>query len=676
MYHTCQLCGESKLELLHDKGRGDKEVNNYVCANCGFVFVLPRPSIKKHEEQYKEGKFSQEARGSAKPEEKKFKHAEALAYKRFELLDTVLKDEAYSTEHKTFIEIGCGTGSFLRYMKGAGWDVLGLEPDKVFADAGAERYNVPIENMFLEEIGLEKKFDMVATFHVIEHVEDVNVFLTKINAVLNDNAILFIECPTIDHMYGPDKNFFFWDVHINTFSNKTLSGFLVKNGFEILNEAIFSGFVNIICRKKKSTVNYQKYFDDADRIKEIVANYNPKPVQRNKPSLLSKIKNKAKRVIKTVIKTENPVRNDYNFSDQSKMRIAHLGFHKSTNTGDILLFQCVRDLLKFEKKEISFQLIDLHEEVTEDLIRHLNRFDAILIGGGGLFLKDTNPNNISGWQWACPNDLMEKISKPVIVFAVGYNRFRGQDDFHSNFTDNVNILARKSIFFGIRNHGSMAKLKDYIQEDQQHKIVYQPCATTVIAKFDQSIKTNAADQKVLAVNIAFDRHQLRFQGKETEILWGIADALKHFHEEGWKIVLLVHVKQDVEAKIWFSQKGVPFEIVDLVGATKEDVYSAYEKFTIVMGMRGHAQMIPFGLNIPIITLATHDKMMYFLEDINHAEWGIELVKSKNLTEEIIEKVNHIDENYQTIKSMLKDSQDALWLETERNVEAFLNQVKV
>ena len=41
-------------------------------------------------------------------------------------------------------------------------------------------------------------------------------------------------------------------------------------------------------------------------------------------------------------------------------------------------------------------------------------------------------------------------------------------------------------------------------------------------------------------------------------------------------------------------------------------------------MRGHSQMIPFGLRKNILSIVSHDKLKWFLEDIDHPEWGVDV----------------------------------------------------
>lgn len=45
------------------------------------------------------------------------------------------------------------------------------------------------------------------------------------------------------------------------------------------------------------------------------------------------------------------------------------------------------------------------------------------------------------------------------MFAVGYNRFRGQEDFDQFFKEHINLFVEKAEFIGLRNHGSIESIK-------------------------------------------------------------------------------------------------------------------------------------------------------------------------------------------------------------------------
>ena len=51
---------------------------------------------------------------------------------------------------------------------------------------------------------------------------------------------------------------------------------------------------------------------------------------------------------------------------------------------------------------------------------------------------------------------------------------------------------------------------------------------------------------------------------------------------------------------------------------------------LVLGMRGHANIIPFGQEVPFIALGSHDKNRFFLEQIGNPENIFDAVRdSKN-----------------------------------------------
>ena len=85
--------------------------------------------------------------------------------------------------------------------------------------------------------------------------------------------------------------------------------------------------------------------------------------------------------------------------------ITHVVANITANTGDYILGQSTRKIVEHEgQKNIEWNIKHVTELVDESYIAECNRSDGIVIGGGGLFLKDSNPNNLSGWTWPCPTE--------------------------------------------------------------------------------------------------------------------------------------------------------------------------------------------------------------------------------------------------------------------------------
>ncbi|RAJ16975.1 methyltransferase domain-containing protein [Olleya aquimaris] len=641
----CFLCKNTSFVLISELDRNDDLLNNFSCKHCGFIMVLPRPNLTTHNDLYSLGGFSTEARGGNKPNIAKIKRSEEIAWLNFKRLQTVLGIETLY-KFKDSLEIGCGVGSYLRLLSVLGQDVIGIEPDSNFSKYGNENYKIQIENTFLENFKTKKTFDLISSFHVIEHVENPKYFVERCYELLNQDGILYLECPSIDNLYGDNEKFFFWKPHINSFSDITLRYLLESSNFEVIDLKHHRGFVNVVAKKRTQLYTPDLQLDSYKRIIELIdiKKNGIRPIYKNqnknfkyKLYSLKKQTERKIRKLKEILKKKEEEKQ----LKKAKYRIAHLGFHNSYNTGDIALFNAVRKQYEHYLGNVHFELFDLHKEVTLDLIDRLNDFDGIIVGGGGLFLKDTNENNISGWQWAIPAEYYIKIKAPLFIHAVGYNKFRGQDDFINKFSENLNMLVEKSSFFGLRNSGSIQNISSYLDVELKKKISFQPCPTTILDElYAPKAKVKQANRKKrIGINIAFDRHNLRYgnQSEENKIMSRLCQVIKALQKQDYEVVYIIHVPRDEEFMLWVLQYNINMPIENLVGLSIDDIIKKYKTFDLIIGTRGHAQMIPFGLDISIISLISHEKLKYFLNDIKMPERGVE-ISSNNLISELLDKV--------------------------------------
>lgn len=684
---TCRLCGSTDYSLLHDGGRNSKPIYNYVCNRCGFVFILPRPFPGELDYLHHGTDYSETTNSSTILDNRSFNEFERAARIRLYILQQVTGDYLWlQNGQRSVLEVGCGTGSFLRLMRACGWKILGLEPDSAYSEEAKQRYDIPIQSPLLEDFHTEALFDLVCSFHTIEHVEDPNTFLKHIRDFLVDEGYLYLECPGIERWYGDSIDHFFWNAHINTFSQKTLSAFLAKNGFRVVSSGWNGNYISVLAAKDRSG-NLRVSWDNPTRIRSIVEKARSDGGSRSWSWSAGRLTSRISRGMK--LAKNNPSETTARILDKttthlslfgrsheakkvairpgpfrSRLRLAHVGLHVNRNAGDTLLFPATRWLLQKHVAPIEFTLLDLHAPVTEETIAEINRHDGLVIGGGGLFLSDTNPNELSGWQWACPTDLMDEIEVPIIVFAVGYNRFRGQADFAPVFRDNVHKLVEKSVFFSVRNSGSADALRGYLPPQLHSKLIFQPCPTTVLNRFYPGIpKMKMGNERTMAINIAFDRHHLRYGKDEDRILWELAETLIELRGEGWRPLFFSHSSRDSEAHFWFRSRGLCLEDTELDGVAPDSIIKAYSKVSLAIGVRGHAQMIPFGLGRPIFSLISHDKLGFFLDDIGHPEWGQE-IQEEGLGDRILQMASAFDE--EKSNDEIRIAQDRLWQITLEN----------
>ena len=231
------------------------------------------------------------------------------------------------------------------------------------------------------------------------------------------------------------------------------------------------------------------------------------------------------------------------------IKIIHFGIHKTENknSGDTVLFNLTQKLFNKFQNNIKWTNKNLWEPINENDIKKINlNYDYILIGGGGLLLRDQKgaENSISGWQFNCSTQIIKKIRIPVIVFGIGYNRFRRQSDFLNIFNDNINALVEKSIFFGLRNNGSIKKLKEYLTPENSKKISLQHCPT-VILDLIENIETKSTNKiETISINFAYDRPKYRFID-EVKILNDTSLFINYLYERDYKIDICLHKEDDM-----------------------------------------------------------------------------------------------------------------------------------
>jgi 2-polyprenyl-3-methyl-5-hydroxy-6-metoxy-1,4-benzoquinol methylase len=99
---------------------------------------------------------------------------------------------SFKTTSKSVLDVGAGTGDFLKVCANNGWNTFGVEPN-----IGA--INIALEKgVFLKEGLLEiqnQTFDIITLWHVLEHVENLQEYILTLKKLLSKNGRLLIAVP-------------------------------------------------------------------------------------------------------------------------------------------------------------------------------------------------------------------------------------------------------------------------------------------------------------------------------------------------------------------------------------------------------------------------------------------------------------------------------------------------
>lgn len=298
------------------------------------------------------------------------------------------------------------------------------------------------------------------------------------------------------------------------------------------------------------------------------------------------------------------------------------------NAGDTAIGAAFNHLFEKEFPASNVSFMNCRKIFTHEDIKSINDADVLFVSGGGLFLYDTFLNNVSDWQWGISTDLLEKIKIPIIVYALGYNKFRKQRNFNNLFNKTVNTLVKKSIFFSLRNSGSCKAIKKHIDKKFFDKIYLNFCPTMLLNEqfgFSSSFNNNS-----VAFVIGGDRINNRHENLE-KFVYEIKSFVGYLNKKGIETTLINH-----QNDTWI-QKYVNFDrLVDLFGKDSKQIYETYSKIDVVVADRGHGLMIPFSCGCKILSPVSHDKLQWFLNDMNLSEFGI-VENDEKLATKLIEK---------------------------------------
>jgi polysaccharide pyruvyl transferase WcaK-like protein len=313
-----------------------------------------------------------------------------------------------------------------------------------------------------------------------------------------------------------------------------------------------------------------------------------------------------------------------------RLRLFHFDIKTFGNYGDTLLFEAVRQLFNGFGGGQYFEIYDsrpLRDPVSSALVSYINdTVDAVVVGGGGLFLRDTNPNERSGWQWNISVDLLKKLKKPLIIFAVGNNRFIDQEDFSPTFREHLNLTMDRSVFFGLRNTGSIETIRPYLAEQSRDRVEFQPCPTTLGRYlFPDVWRPEPERDRHLGLQALIGRRQ-RAVGFDPDRLYAdLIDVAERLVRDGWTLESMPYASGDTIFANLAANAGVPMEETRLFD-DPDGLYKGVEasaRLPYMLGTRGHAQMVPFGMGAIPLSILVHNKLGYFARDIGHPEFVVD-----------------------------------------------------
>ena len=232
-YPACNLCGSGTNEVVWDKvtswmNRGVFRIVS--CSECGLTYLSPRPAASLIKKYYQPESYW--GRNILKFAGSESSQSREGAY------EFLYKDIFEMRKNGSILDIGAGTGLFLKRFKEKDWKIEGVELSKEACKFAKKMFGIDLKSGdFLDQNFAKRSFNLVTLNSSLEHLYRPKETLAKIWDVLTKRGLLVITVPNIDsfgaRIFGKEWYALQPPTHLYHFTPKTLSSMLFSTGFKV-----------------------------------------------------------------------------------------------------------------------------------------------------------------------------------------------------------------------------------------------------------------------------------------------------------------------------------------------------------------------------------------------------------------------------------------------------------
>jgi len=306
------------------------------------------------------------------------------------------------------------------------------------------------------------------------------------------------------------------------------------------------------------------------------------------------------------------------------IRIFHL-YGNKVNLGDWGSALGIRQLLESVTTE-KIEYMDRHisyeaNKIKENLVSKINKeYDAVIIGGGGLFKKKPK-SSANNWPLGILINIsrknMERIKVPIFIFSVGLNQDLGEKRrlFQKNYNgiyldkkqiDNIRFLTDVSTLFSVRD----VDTRCFLEEIGCSKTIHlTPCPSMFLCRNKKNEPKDKNFKPLIGINLRSNT-PISVRNKITQIL-------PRLQKRGFDIIFLSHnTKKGEGAKNLEESLGIK----ELISGTPMQLMDNYRKLAFTIGMRCHSNIFSFGAIKPFISLSYNIKNNFFAKMVGMKDY--------------------------------------------------------
>ncbi len=229
----CPICGAGTNNVITSELRNSTG-NVYYCGGCSHAFLRADPSVDLvdyYATDYRR-EYSQRAQQSETNAAELFE-----TYSKFQE-QRVEKALSLCSADSSVLDVGASAGQFLTHLVGRVQRAAAIELDSECCSFMREQFDLDCDDKLLQDSRLSKEtYDLVTSFHVLEHAAEPVAFIESLTDVLTDRGRILIEVPNLQDSLLSEwdlpnhRKFFFHSAHLQYFTAASLKQAALRAGF-------------------------------------------------------------------------------------------------------------------------------------------------------------------------------------------------------------------------------------------------------------------------------------------------------------------------------------------------------------------------------------------------------------------------------------------------------------
>jgi SAM-dependent methyltransferase len=273
---SCANCGSASYQTWGATiGRDQLHFSQCRCDDCGLIFSNPQCDQTTLNSYYADHYYEDHWPQLLDDDENAVAEVTARLCAEVERIKSVIKAGK-------LLEVGSGTGAFLRLMQDEGFETHGVELSRVGIEYASRVHSLSnIRQGTLEDAAYPaESFDIIYAWHVIEHVIDLDAFVRELHRLLRPRGLLWLGTENYSNssyfltrlqklLHGLPPPFATSSEHTFAFTARTLADVLRRRGFDL----VFCETYQPLWRDKLGTMKFRSVLSKGYFMGQHVANH-------------------------------------------------------------------------------------------------------------------------------------------------------------------------------------------------------------------------------------------------------------------------------------------------------------------------------------------------------------------------------------------------------------------